>query len=118
MAEVEYEFASEGRPTRRWQGPFTWTGLLAVGWVLYELTAQPALGVSAICIKFGWEDFRTALWLQRRDPHRLRGRACLWLYIANGLLKMTGVALAMTIAITCMGMYLEVRKQWKVLFSD
>src|SRR5205823_1721793 len=54
-----------------------------VGWALYELTTQPALGAVAVCLKFGWEDFRTARWLRRRDPNRRRGRACFWLYVGN-----------------------------------
>src|SRR5947209_18895965 len=85
MENLEHPTADEERPGRGWHGPFTWTGLLAVGWVLYELTAQPAVGAVAVCLKFGWEDFRTALWLRRRDPDRRRGRACFWLYAGNGL---------------------------------
>ena len=34
--------------------------MLAVCFVVYELTHQPALGAIAICLKFGWEDFLTA----------------------------------------------------------
>lgn len=82
---------------RRW--PFSWLGLLALGWVVFELTAQPALGVSLVCVKFGWEDFRTAIWLARRDPDLRRGRSTASLYAAWGLWKTAGVAFAMTLAI-------------------
>ena len=64
-----------------------WALLLIVAWLVFELTAQPALAVAAVCVKFGWEDFRTARWLRRSDPDRLRGRACFWLYVASGLWK-------------------------------
>src|SRR5262245_19924297 len=101
MDEPQCEEAgkSEVRPARRWLRPFTWTGLLAIGWILYELTAQPALGAIAVCLKCGWEDFRTALWLQRRDPDRRRGSACFWLYAANGLCKTAAVAFIMSMAV-------------------
>src|SRR5205807_7892047 len=101
----------ERRPARRWHGAFTWTGLLVVGWMLYELTAQPALGAVAVCLKFGWEDFRTARWLRRRDPERRRGRACFWLYAGNGLLKTAGVAFVMTFAMVTVAMGVDARKR-------
>jgi len=31
--------------------------MLTVGCVLYEITAQPALGAMVMCIKLGWDDF-------------------------------------------------------------
>lgn len=70
----------------------SWAMLFLVGWVLYELTTQPTVGAVAVCLKFGWEDFRAAIWLRRVDPRRLRGRACFWLYLASGLAKTAGIA--------------------------
>src|SRR5688500_12502652 len=82
-------FASEDfevdRPDAR--GTWVWLWLLLLGFVIYELTAYPALGIGTVCLKFGWEDFRTALWLRRTDPLPARGRACFWLYLSFGLLK-------------------------------
>lgn len=75
-----------------------WPMLFLIGWLLYELTTQPTLGAVAVCLKFGWEDFRTAIWLRRNDPRRLRGRACFWLYLASGLAKTAGVAGLMSFA--------------------
>jgi hypothetical protein len=72
--------------------PLGWLGVLAVGWVLYELTARPMVGVMAVCVKFGWEDFRSAIWLRRRDPWPYRGRTCFWLYLASGLWKTAAAA--------------------------
>jgi hypothetical protein len=118
MASEEYE-DGEGQAGGRWHGPFTWTGLLVVGWVLYELTAQPALGAVALCLKFGWEDFRTARWLRRRDPNRRRGRACFWLYTSNGLWKTAVVAFVMAFVLmitwACMPWWQvgqRARKEW------
>ena len=55
--------------------PFTWLGLLALAWIIVELTHQPALGAVAVCLKFGWEDFRTARWLYNTDPQLWRRRS-------------------------------------------
>jgi hypothetical protein len=85
--------------TRGRRFPITWVTLLALGWVLYELTAQPALGAGAVCVKFGWEDFLTARWLRRMDRDPRRGRACFWIYVAAGTAKTAFVALFMTITI-------------------
>jgi hypothetical protein len=92
---MEYEPAEESS-TQRGNVLLTWPALVAIGWLLYELTAQPNLGAAVICAKFGWDDFRTGLWLRRVDPSRRRGRACFWLYLASGLWKM---AITATIAI-------------------
>src|SRR5438270_8613059 len=88
-ALVEQNFTAEETPRRRWPAPVTWLGLMTAAWALYELTAQPALGAMALCSKLGWADFSAAFWLRRRDPSRKRGRACFWLYLANGAWKVT-----------------------------
>lgn len=62
-----------------------WWLIFAVAFVVTELTAHPALGVGVLCLKFGWDDFRTALWLRRRDPNRRRGAVCSWFYLSSGL---------------------------------
>jgi hypothetical protein len=96
MSEPDWEeYERRDRRSRRWRNPFTWTTLIALGWVAYELTAQPGLGAFIVCAKFGWNDFRTAFWLRRIDPNRARGRTCFWLYLASGLWKVavTGSAL-------------------------
>jgi hypothetical protein len=74
-------------PTREARSFLAWPILLAAGWLLYELTAQPNLGAVLVCAKFGWEDFRTALWLGRADTNRRRAHACFWLYMAWALWK-------------------------------
>jgi hypothetical protein len=81
----------------RWRLPFTWLGLVALAWLLYELTREPALGAVAVCLKFGWEDFLTARWLWRNDPELWRRRATFWLYLSWGLWKTAVVAFLMSI---------------------
>jgi hypothetical protein len=85
---MSYDTGEQRDRASRWANALSVPLLLVIGWVLYELTAQPALGVAAVCVKFGWEDFRTAWWLRRRDPDWKRGRACFWLYIASGWWKL------------------------------
>jgi hypothetical protein len=79
-------------PAKPWHGAIAWTGLLAAGLILYEFTNQPAVGMAALCFKFGWQDFRTARWLRRFDRNSARGSACWWLYVAWGLWKIGIVA--------------------------
>lgn len=62
-----------------------WWLILSVAVVVTELTAHPSIGVTVLCLKFGWNDFRTALWLRRRDPYRRRGAICSWFYLSSGL---------------------------------
>jgi hypothetical protein len=85
---------------RRWVNSITWTTLIGLGFVVYELTSQPGLGVAILCIKFGINDFSTALWLRRIDANVKRGRTCFWLYAATGLWKIaiTGTILMFTVA--------------------
>lgn len=77
----------------RWSHLF-WPVVLALAFIVYELTAQPGLGAAIACAKFGWDDFLTASWLYQRDPNRRRAHAELWLGIAIGLWKVavTGIA--------------------------
>ena len=61
-----------------------WWLILTIAFVVTELTAHPAIGASVLCLKFGWDDFRTAAWLRSRDPNQERGTACMWFYFASG----------------------------------
>jgi hypothetical protein len=71
--------------------------LFVAGWIIYEVTHNPGMAAMAMCLKFGWEDFRTARWLNRSDPDRERGRACSWLYIASGLWQVAIIGVAMVV---------------------
>jgi hypothetical protein len=87
-----------GEPRRR--PSLVLPALLALGILVYELTAQPGLGAAIACTKFGWDDFLTARWLRRRDPDRRRGKASFWLFVAAGLWKtaVTGVVVLFAVA--------------------
>jgi hypothetical protein len=98
----------------------SWPMLFLIGWLLYELTTQPTVGAVAVCLKFGWEDFRTAIWLRRVDPRRMRGRACFWLYLAAGLAKTAGVAGLMSFAFVAISPKLgnpQVRQRWAAVME-
>jgi hypothetical protein len=78
----------EDRLAKPWQRHLTLPGLLALGWLVFEATSQPALGVVIVCVKFGWNDLLTAYWLRMRDPEPERGWACFWLYLTSAFWKM------------------------------
>ncbi len=70
--EKEPEVA--GTRTRRFL--FSWSALLMLAFLIYEFSSQASLGIVVLCCKFGWEDFQTAWWLQKRDEYPSRARAC------------------------------------------
>ena len=74
----------------RWNS--LWYLVVVLGFVLFELTAQPALVAVAICSKFGLEDVRNGYWLRRSDPLRVRGKVLFWFSLSRGLWKTTLVA--------------------------
>lgn len=84
----------EGKEPRQWPRPLTWGALILLAWLLFEVTAQPAVGAFVICLKFGWGYFRTSLWLIRRDPNICRGLTCCALYVAAGSWKTTALAIS------------------------
>jgi hypothetical protein len=90
-AQVEEEPASD-----RWTERISWGAMFPLGWLIYELTAQPSFALVAACAKFGWNDFLTAHWLLRTDPDQGRGRTCFWFYVASGLWKITVAAFVIT----------------------
>ena len=73
---------------RPWQRHLTLPGLLALGWLVFEATSQPALAVVVVCVKFGWNDLLTAYWLRVRDPEPGRARTCFCLYLTGAFWKM------------------------------
>lgn len=95
MAQDTAQLYDEAATERGSKTFLNWSVLFAAGWLIYEITAQPNLGAVIVCAKFGWTDFRAALWLRRIDPNRPRARACFWLYLASGLWK-----IAMTATLT------------------
>ena len=91
-----YAFGNE-----RWPG-FFWQLLpFALGLLAFELTANTMLGIALACLKFGWEEFLTAIWLIQSDPIRIRGVACASFHVALGFVKtcVTGVAMVLAVLI-------------------
>lgn len=85
--------------------------ILVVGLIIYEVTHNPGMAAMAMCLKFGWEDFRTARWLNRTDPDRGRGRACSWLYIAAGLWQTAIIGVAMVFLTIALDQLIQVGQQ-------
>lgn len=109
MNEID-DTVTERPPPR--QGSFlTLPVLFVIGWIIYEVTHQPAIAAMAMCLKFGWEDFRTAKWLLFTDPESGRGRACCWLYVASGLWQVAVIGVAMVMLTVVLSMALEVGGQ-------
>src|SRR5947208_2725586 len=77
---------------------FSWPGFFLAAWLVYELTAQAALSVTFLCVKFGWEEFRTALWLRRTDPDGIQGKIGFWIFFAGGLFKAAVVGVILMFA--------------------
>jgi hypothetical protein len=95
MHDVSDPIAEENQ-SRRWNERIWWGAMLPLGWLIYELTAQPSFAIVVACARFGWNDFLTAHWLLRTDPVRGRGKTCFWFYVASGLWKITVAAFLIT----------------------
>jgi hypothetical protein len=96
MRETSPETRDDAPFPERWTTRLSWGAMLALGWLIYEVTARPSFGIAVACGKFGWSDFLTAHWLLRTDPDRGRGQTCFWFYVANGLWKVTIAAFLAT----------------------
>lgn len=83
----------------RWTDGLPWAVFLAIAWLVFELTADPALTAGVFCLKFAWKDSTVALWLWRRDRRKARGRSCLLFYLAFAGWKamMAGILVAILI---------------------
>lgn len=99
--DAQYDSATSDVPLQQSGIRFSWTIFLLVAVIIYELTSHVWLGVTFLCTKFGWEYFRTAIWLKRSDPDRTRGHICLWIYLAAGMWRtaVAGVALMFAYAL-------------------
>jgi len=78
-------FEIESADSDGWLMHLPWWLIAALAFAVAELTAHPSIGVIVLCLKFGWNDFLTALWLRRRDPNQRRGTTCFWFYLSSGL---------------------------------
>jgi hypothetical protein len=93
--EHDSEYEHEERHSfvgRLLYGRGAWWVVAAVGFVIFELTANAALAIVLACLKFGWDETRIARRLKRNDPDRVRGRVCARFYQAYALWKVSGMA--------------------------
>jgi hypothetical protein len=90
------EFALEPKPglwARICSSRLAWPLVLVAGFLLFEFTADPALGILMGCLKFGWDELRFSRRLRREDPESVRGRVCARFYEAFALWRVSLVAL-------------------------
>lgn len=97
-------------PTQHFNAVLWLLVILAVGWLIYEVTHSPAWAAMAMCLKFGLEDFRTAWWLLQTDPNRGRARTCCWMHIASGLWQVAIIGVAMVILTIALVYFLQVQQ--------
>jgi hypothetical protein len=75
------------------------------------LTTQPAVVAVIFCSRFGWDDFLTAIWLRRTDPHRARAAACSWFCLALATTRILVAAFGFTMFVTVVLVLLQVLLQ-------
>ena len=104
-------FETDEKPAPRRGSVLTLPVLLALAWIVYETTENPAMAAILMCVKFGWDDFLTAFWLLEKDRDRPRAWACCSLYAAAGLWRTAVAGLFMSL-MACMLTEL-LPKQWQ-----
>ena len=67
-------FRDEAPPPKR-RAILSLPAILGASFVVWHATHSPGLAATTMCLKFGWDDISTALWLRRRDPHPARRKA-------------------------------------------
>ncbi len=95
----EDDFDFEASEARGFRWPFGWGVMLALGWLVFELTARPRFGIAVTCTKLMWNDLVTARWWLKRDPSLLRG-VCMMLLLA--------IRATMKFSFTLIGMWIVV----------
>ncbi len=90
------EFSDE-EPETDWS-PLGWVWdsslwvFITLGFVVFELTSNVALGIAVTCFKFGGPDLLSALWA-RSDPFQPRGSAVSYFCLARAAFRIGGAAL-------------------------
>ena len=97
--EFESDFDDSESSGFRW--PFGWGVMLALGWLVFEVTAQPRFGIAVTGTKLMWNDLLTARWWLKRDPWFER-RVCMLLLIvirasAKYAITLMGICIAMSL---------------------
>jgi hypothetical protein len=83
------------RSRSRRSGAWLWGIVLVLGFLVYEATASPAWTAFIVCVKFGWDDVKSARWLWRIDPDRGRAAVAAGLHLALASLKIAVSGLVM-----------------------
>lgn len=91
----EIEPENESAQEFHFHWPWGWGAMLAAGWLVFEITAQPRFAIAATCSKLVWNDCLTGLWLLRRDPWRQRGVCNLILLLIRATAKYAFVLIAL-----------------------
>jgi hypothetical protein len=86
---------SRGSHGNRW----AWLFVVAVAFLIFELTANAALSVLVGCLKFGWDELRLARWVKRHHPDRIRGKVLARWLTAFGLWKTSVVAFVLMMVV-------------------
>lgn len=103
---------ADDRALPRWGLGLLWQSLpLILGLAAFELTANSMLGIAVACMKFGWEDFLTAVWLLRFDHQRMRSIACAGFQAALGFVKACVAGLVMVLAVLILAKSVRGAKQ-------
>jgi hypothetical protein len=98
MSEPEFEVVDEVPapfpPPGWWRA---WAVMLALGWLVFEITAQPRYGIAVTCAKFGWNDFQNGFWWWRADRRHARGLAGGLLCWSRGVYKWAAGAITICV---------------------
>ncbi len=95
----------EGLFTRDWG----WLVVLGLAWLLFAVSADPALSVMVASLALGGNYFLSALWLWRRDPDTRRGRVCAWFYLAAGFWRIAALTFVLIAAAAIISLVLNIQ---------
>lgn len=94
-----YDRLDDPSSERRVRVILRWLPIL-LGLIVFELTADPILGVVLGCIRFGERDIVTAWWILRRDDRRVRAWSCASFHVAWAFLQIGCAAVSVIVFIT------------------
>ena len=103
---LEPEFAEGQSITRHWG----WLLVLGIAWMLFELSADPAISVMVASLGLGGNHFLSALWLWRCDPDQRRGHVCAWFYLAAGFWRITALTFVLIAAAGIIALVLNIQR--------
>lgn len=84
-----------------------WVFMISLGWLLFELFAQPAIGVLVASLRFGWPDIQNALWLLKRDPDQARSRVCAAFSLAYGFARTSVLTAGLLLLAMLVAIFME-----------